>query len=51
MLKNKTWRAERKKKHDAKKARIKTERKEKRRRLKDKARVDKIGWTKSKWTF
>lgn len=51
MLKNKTWQKERKKREDSKKADIRVERNEKRRRLKDKARVDKIGWTKSKWTF
>ena len=51
MLKNKTWKTLKKKKYDTKKAEVRAERGEKRRRLKDKARVDKIGRQKSKWTF
>jgi len=51
MLKNKTWEKLKKIKSDKKKAEIRVERTERRKRMKDKARVDKIGWTKSKWTF
>ena len=51
MLKNKTWKTLKKKKYNAKKVEIRVEKDEKRRRLKDKARVDKIGRQKSKWTF
>jgi hypothetical protein len=51
VLKNKTWEKLKKIKSDKKKAKVRVERTERRRRMKDKARVDKIGWTKSKWTF
>lgn len=51
MLKNRTWEKLKKIKSDKKKAKVRAERTERRRRMKDKARVDKIGWAKSKWTF
>ena len=51
MLKNKTWEKLKKIKGDKKKAEVRVERTERKRRMRDKARIDKIGWTKSKWTF